>query len=64
MTDLLQQKRRMNWYNQEKVNNMSFGDSEWPEACKILDDLDIPKEVKEETLDDYIAQLFNHAGVE
>ena len=37
MTDLLQQKRRMNWYNQEKVNNMSFGDSEWPEACKILD---------------------------
>ena len=64
MTDLLQQKRRMNWYNQEKVNNMSFGDSEWPEVCKILDDPDIPKEVKEKTLDDYIAQLFNRAGVQ
>ena len=64
MTNLMEQKKEMDWYNQEKVDEMGFDDSEWIEACKILDDPDISDEVKEKTLDEYISFLFKCMGIE
>lgn len=54
----------MNWYNQEKVDEMNFDDSERIEACKILDDPNISDEVKEKTSDEHISFLFKCMGVE
>ena len=53
----------MDWYNQEKVNNMSFDDSEWRETCKILDDPNIDQATKDKAFDDYINLLFHQMGV-
>ena len=59
----LEEKRKRDWYDQEKVNNMSFDDSEWRETCKILDDPNIDQTTKDKALDDYINLLFHQMGV-
>ena len=63
MTNLLEQKKKMNWYDQNKVNEMGFDDSEWKNVCRILDDPKSSQTVKDQALDDYISLLFHEAGV-
>ena len=64
MTNLMEQKKEMDWYDQEKVNEMGFDDLEWIDACNILDDPDISDEIKKKTLDKYVSFLFKCMGVE
>ena len=59
----LEEKRKMDQYDHDKVNNMSFDDCEWKETCKILDDPNIDQTTKDKALDDYISLLFHEAGV-
>ena len=59
----LEDKRKMNWYDHDKVNNMSFDDCEWRETCKILDDPNIDQATKDKASDDYIKSLFHQMGV-
>lgn len=64
MTNLLEQKKKMNWYDQEKVNEIGFDESDWNETCKILDDPSIDQDTKDKALEDYISLLFHESGVE
>ncbi len=63
MTNLLEQKKKMAWYNQDKVNQMSFDESDWNETCKILDDPNVDQVTKDKALDDYVNLLFHKMGV-
>ncbi|MDO5849754.1 MAG: hypothetical protein Q4P14_00940 [Methanobacteriaceae archaeon] len=41
----------------EKVDNLGFGDEEWGEVCKILDDPNVSQEKKKEVKEKYFDNL-------
>ena len=53
MSNLLEQKRNMDWYDQDKVDAMAFDESDWDETVKILDDPNIDQVTKDAALEDY-----------
>lgn len=61
--NLREQKRKLDWLDQDKVDEMGFDSPEWFETVKILDDPNISQDVKEKVWEDYKVNLFKRIGV-
>ena len=61
--NLREQKKKLDWLDHDKVDEMSFDCSEWSETSKILDDPDVSQEVKQKAWEDYKVSLFKRMGV-
>ena len=57
MKNLREEKKKLDWLDHDKVDEMSFDSPEWFETCKILDDPNVSQEIKQEAWEKYLKNL-------
>lgn len=63
MKNLREEKKKLDWLDHDKVDEMSFDSPEWFETCKILDDPNVSQEIKQEAWEKYLKNLSKRMGI-